>query len=725
MSTRILIKSRTKAIIVLTLFVVLTCATGAYSADFTIPSGATSTGELLTGGETGTIESGGAIVPPGGTLGVEITGPGNTLTNKGSISTLDIDGVNLSDSDSNTINNYGSIETMGNDGDGIGIEKSDSNTIDNHGSISTTGDDANGIHLEFGDLNIINILGSISTMGENSDGIHLEISNSNTINHSGSIVTMDGNADGIHVESSDFNTINSSGSISTKEGDANGFHLDSANFNTINHSGSISTMEGDANGFRFESSDSNTVNHSGSITTKGGDANGIRIDGSSNSNTINNYGSISTSGSDAHGIKVADDSSSNTINNYGGIFVTGPGSLAIFDSFASDNTLNIFPGSQIVGGIDFKRMGDVINIFGTGYGAGSSSTLTFVDGPDLDVNLKGANMVNLGGNVIAVVDPTGPSVNGAALGIMMSGIHNVLAGRGGQAPPAQVASTRVEPGMMPSADDSQIWFSAFGSHRERDTDGGVLAYDHDFYGGVGGYEMQLSRSSRIGFLAGYANTDLATDFQSLYTNTHSGFIGTYGQVKFGGFNLDASLIGGYEQNDNNRIVVDNINGFELAEADYDSFFISPSVTLSTEHKVHQHIVLRPSATATYTVAWYDSYTETGTTQSNLSIDDRTAQAVITKLQMVAAYVFGNGSEVGLLAGGRFRYTINDDVNATLAGTSFRYASSGDDTHFEAIVGAHARVSVTNNLNLTINGQYALSDGIETTISGQAGLEYIF
>ncbi|MGV7223050.1 MAG: autotransporter outer membrane beta-barrel domain-containing protein [Nitrospinales bacterium] len=452
----------------------------------------------------------------------------------------------------------------------------------------------------------------------------------------------------------------------------------------------------------MDDSDSNTINHSGSITTKGPEGHGIYLDGSS---------------------------SNNIINNHGGIFVTGLGSLAILDDTgiilfpsASNNTLNIFPGSQIVGGIDFDQKGDVINIFGTGYGAGSSSTLTFVGTPT--VNLNGANMVNAGG-VYTVVDPTGPSVNGAALGIMMGGIHNVLAGRGGQAPPAQVASTRIEPGMMPSADDSQIWFSGFGSHRERDTDGQVLAYDHDFYGGVGGYEMQLGRSSRIGFLAGYANTDLATDFQSLYTNTHSGFIGTYGQVRFGSFNLDASLIGGYEQNDNNRIVVDNINGFELAEADYDSFFISPSVTLSSEVRIFTNIALRPSATATYSIAWYDSYTETGTTQSNLSIDDRTAQAVITKLQMVAAYVFGNGSEVGLLAGGRFRYTINDDVNATLAGTSFRYASSGDDTHFEALVGAHARVAVTNNLNLTINGQYALSDGIETTISGQAGVEFIF
>ncbi|MGV7222879.1 MAG: autotransporter domain-containing protein [Nitrospinales bacterium] len=516
----------------------------------------------------------------------------------------------------------------------------------------------------------------------------------------------------------DNNTVINNGSIVTIGDTAAGIVLLTGTGNTVNNSGSISTMGDFANGI-FVDITGNTVNNSGSISTMGDFAAGIFVTGGTG-NTVTNSGSISTIGLDAVGILFAANATGNTINNYGGIFTSGLANTAIQDIGGSNNTLNIFPGSQIVGNIFFKEAGDVINIFSSG--AGSSSTLTFAGTPT--VHLKGGNMVNVGG-IYTVVDPTGPSINGAALGTMMSGVHNVLAGRGGPSNPPQVASTRIEPGMMPSADDSQIWFSGFGSHRERDTDGSVLAYDHDYYGGVGGYEMALGRSSRIGFLAGYANTDLATDFQSLYTNTHSGFIGTYGQVRFGNFNLDASLIAGYEQNDNNRIVVDNINGFELAEADYDSFFISPSITLSSQYKVHQNIVLRPSATMTYSVAWYDDYTETGTTQTNLTIDDRTAHALVTKLQMVAAYEFGNGSEVGILAGGRFRYTMNRDVNATLAGTSFRYATSGDDTHFEALVGGHARIAVKDNLNLTINTQYALNNGVETNFSGQAGIEFIF
>ena len=231
-------------------------------------------------------------------------------------------------------------------------------------------------------------------------------------------------------------------------------------------------------------------------------------------------------------------------------------------------------------------------------------------------------------------------------------------------------------------------------------------------------------------MAGYAHSEVTTDITSIDTDSDSYFVGAYGQIRFGDPNIhetfiDASLRAGYEQHDNDRLVVDNRSGFETAEADFDSYFLSPSITLSHQHIYYENIALRPSATATYSVAWYDSYDESGTTQSNLSIDDRASHALIGKLQMAAAYLFRNGSEIGLLAGGRYRYTSNGDVDATLAGTSFRYASAGDDTHFEGFVGGHANIATTDRINLTADVEYAFSGGIETGISGQLGIEFIF
>ncbi|MGV7223049.1 MAG: autotransporter domain-containing protein [Nitrospinales bacterium] len=522
------------------------------------------------------------------------------------------------------------------------------------------------------------------------------------------------------TSTADFVKVENRGSISTIGDNAEGIFLDNVVNNIVDNHGYISTIGGASEGIYAMSGSNNIINNYGYISTMGAHAYGVNLNGSINS-TFNNYGSISTMGSNSRGIKLF--GTGTIVNNYGGIFATGDSTEAIIGS-VSPEVLNIFPGSQIIGIIDLSDGVDTVNIYPKG--AGSSSTLAFTDTET--VILHGNNMVNVGGlpGIFATVDPTGQSVNGAVLGTMTGGLHNVITQRNGkgQAGSGQLASTRVEPGMMTSSNGSQIWVSGFGSHRERDDDGQVLAYDHDYYGGVMGYETTRDRS-RLGFLAGYAQSDVATDFKSINTDSDSYFIGVYGQEKIGSFNLDASMLAGYEQHDNDRLVVDNLNGFETAEADYSSFFLSPSVTLSAEHMIFDNIALRPSVTGTYAFAWYDSYDESGTTQSNLSIDDRTSHALIAKLQMVAAYIFANGNEVGLLAGGRFRYTANDDIDATLAGTNFSFAAAGDDTHFEALVGAHARVSVMDNLNLTINGQYALSDGIETTASGQAGLEFIF
>ena len=90
-----------------------------------------------------------------------------------------------------------------------------------------------------------------------------------------------------------------------------------------------------------------------------------------------------------------------------------------------------------------------------------------------------------------------------------------------------------------------------------------------------------------------------------------------------------------------------------------------------------------------------------------------------------AYLFSQTCEVGFHIGGRYRYTINDDVNATLAGVSFQYGAAGDDTHVEALFGANARYAVLDNLNLTLDTEYALSDGIETNFSGQLSVEFTF
>ena len=153
--------------------------------------------------------------------------------------------------------------------------------------------------------------------------------------------------------------------------------------------------------------------------------------------------------------------------------------------------------------------------------------------------------------------------------------------------------------------------------------------------------------------------------------------------------------------------------------------MSPSLTLSAEYALADRLVFRPSATLVYSVAWYDDYNESGTTSSNLSIDDRTVQALNGRLQLAAAYELDEGSELELRVGGMSRHTDDDDIDANLAGTDFRFASTSDDSVYGGYLGANLRVAVHDRMNLTADMEFGTASGDETHVHGMLGFEVSF
>ena len=227
-------------------------------------------------------------------------------------------------------------------------------------------------------------------------------------------------------------------------------------------------------------------------------------------------------------------------------------------------------------------------------------------------------------------------------------------------------------------------------------------------------------------MAGYAHSDVETDITSIDTDTDSFFAGAYGQYYFGSVNLAVALMGGYEDHDSDRLVVDNLNGIETANSDFDSYFLSPSATLSAAYDLGNRVEFRPSATFVYSVAWFDDYNESGTTLSNLSIDDRTVQAIVGRLQLaIAATTSDENSEVELRGGFKARYTDDDDIDANLAGTTFRYASASDDSVYGGYLGFNGRVAVQDRLDLMTDIEYGWANGDETHYNLILGLEFTF
>ena len=609
-----------------------------------------------------------------------------------------------------SINNSGTLSTSGDDAYGIYSLIGVNTSIINSGTLSTSGNFSWGIRSDGGNANISNS-GTISTLGDHAHGI-FEIGANASINNSGTISTTGVSADCIISKGS----INNSGTLSTTGGVARCINSTGANASIIN-SGMISTTGGNSDG--ITSNGANTIiNNSGIISTTGVRAEGIHSFNGNNVSVINS-GKIQVTGTDSIGIwsRGAD----GVITISGDVFATGNATQAIVGR--SNQTLNLLPGFRIIGSIDLGSGTNTVNITG---GKTSSSTLTIDNAGTISL-LGGVPLVR-NGNVIAVIDPTTQTANRAALSLTMESIHQAVNQQLMSTPPSkliQVAATRLLPGMLHQAPRPYAWAHFLGGYREREDDETALAYDHDMYGFVCGYENTLG-NHRVGVFAGVSHSDIETDIDSIKIDTDRFFIGAYGQYIMGDWILNGSVTAGYGDHDNDRTVLDNLRGFETARSDYDSVFISPSLTLIRTYECKSGIELRPSAQLTYTYAYYDDYRETGTTRSNLSVDSRDVNIVSGRLQLAGSQTMSDGrGEVELRGGMKLRHYGSDSVHVDFNGSPLTYRTAGDNNVLGGYFGANVRYQINDRLNLVGNAEYGQASDDEKSIAGYLGLAFSF
>ncbi len=327
---------------------------------------------------------------------------------------------------------------------------------------------------------------------------------------------------------------------------------------------------------------------------------------------------------------------------------------------------------------------------------------------------------------VITLDPTGESTRGVALAGMTSSIHNVIGQRMAQTTPlkqVQLASLELSPGMYFEEHKPVAWAQVFGGRFDRDAEGGAIAYDHHHVGVNFGYEWDIS-GHRSGLMGGVVRSKTDTQTASFETEADNYYIGVYANRKTHGLNITGSLIAGYGDHENDRLVVDNLNGFETAKSDFDSWFISPGITLGSAFSVNDRLELRPSVSVNYSMAWLDGYRESGTTNSNLSVDDRKAKALTARAQLAAAYQFDEASEFEFRVGLNSRHTDDDDTKVSIAGSQFKFATAGDESVTGGFAGATLRVADNNNLSLVADIEYG-GDRDENYAAGSVSLEYVF
>ena len=426
---------------------------------------------------------------------------------------------------------------------------------------------------------------------------------------------------------------------------------------------------------------------------------------------------------------------SGTINGTYGIGSTGTGTIinnsghitgtnhAVYGGITDGLTLNLLKGSQLMGAIDLGGAGDndTVNI----HGGSVSATLTLLKVESVNLLGPGLKLGEYNGVVVSV-DGTAEAARSVVLSTITSDIHDQIAQRTylPAAPqPVKGVTSTVLPGLQFKQHKPVAWMQVLGGDSDRDAEDNARSYEHDYVGINGGYEWDLGQR-RVGLVGGVVNSDTDGNENSFKSDTEHFYLGAYTSQQLQGFTLTTSLLGGYGRHDNERLVIDNLNGREVAKSDFSSLFISPSVTIASAYKIYERVELRPSASVNYSIAWLDDHSERGTTQSNLSVDDRKIQALSTKLQIAAAYAYSATSEFELRTGVNSRYTDDDDTEISIGGSKSKFSNVGDENVYSSFVGARIRIASSDQLSLVADVELG-GNGDEDYKAGHLSVVYTF
>ncbi len=673
-----------------------------YAADYTIDSSSTiqNNGIILDGDDLLTITKKGAIsTSTNSNDAINTTGDNIVLINNGRIETLGSSSNAITGQSNTTITNSGIINTTGSSAKGIVLD--DSAVVTNSGIIKTSSSNSDAILT--GENSVVNNSGTITTLGSSSEGIRVDKNSS--IYNSGTITTA---SEGI-LTTGDYVRIINSGTIFTSGSNSDGMDLES--YNTVTNTGTITTSDDSSDGIYAKSD--NIINHSGKITTSGDGSNGVRFQG--NNNSITNNGSIKATGINSYGIG-SDDTGSMIINNSGYIEATNTGSYAIFNDDADiiDTTLNLKSGSIILGDIDLGNNGgdtDIVNI----YGGSPSASITIQNAEQINLLTSGLRI----GNTVTTVDSTSEKANSRGLATLTNSIHNSINQR------SFVTTTFIPGTGMPNQEQQpQSWVNTFAGMRKFGATHENTGYDYTQYGVSTGHEWEY-QNTKMGITAGVAHSKEESDLLSFENKSNYIFAGVYGVFSIGQVKLSTNLLTGYSDLNKKRYVYDNTNGLETALSDTHNIFLSPSINLWTSYSFGERYEFRPSANLTYNIAYLDSYQESGTTQSNLTVDDRYTRSFSSKIQIAIAEKLDSDKELEIRAGFNARYSNDGTVNARLNGTSFDYAIEGDDSEYIFYTGANFKIAKKDSLVFVADLEIGTADRNEEYVNASLQLKFNF
>lgn len=537
------------------------------------------------------------------------------------------------------------------------------------------------------------------------------------------------------------NVIQSSAYSGGGLGDDSGLFLNGAHVTTVLNSGIISA------------SSSGTLAPFAPSETHGVLLNGATVTTFTNSGIITASSSVSVSGPiGVTGIFV-NGGTITTLNNSGTIsaYYTGGGggfggaaSYAIYNNGGTIGTLNILDGSSIVGGFQNNGTIGTLNVYHTVTNANFDSTFSV---PTISGNQPGTTniyvttpahcqYVTVGGRTVGV-DTSGFGANGQSIR-QVTGSISRLANTNGliQSIGAKIAMQNADPYATTSdlcADgapapagkvgNSDFWIRGFTGRNKVDATAGSVDYINTYSGGAVGIERDWSEGVRAGAFIGAGATDNNLGGGLGGSAADLIFMGGYATKVMGTFFAKVGLTGGRGNNTGTRNIAAATP--ETALADYDSWYLSPEVSVGKVYDLGQRLggtfTMTPVLTVRYVYAHQDGYTETGAT-NNLTMNDSHSTTVEERAELKFTYAteaFGDyRMKLNASVGGLGQQNGGGAMSGALLGAPLSFATPGNQ-NFTGFVGGLGFEISRGKYTFTAYGDYVRLDGGNTDISANA------
>ena len=642
---------------------------------------------------------------------------GTIVINNGSITLSgDANGGFYINSDSATSINNGTINTGG--GNSIGMITSGVGSVQtNNGSITTTGDGSDAMQNRGTGATLLNT-GTIHTSGTNSNGMD-SIADNATLTNNNSITTTNGGAYGMTTNSTGNYLINN-GNISTSGASGYAMYANGSNNNMVNN-GTINNVGNDVDGMMSgNGTTGNVLTNNGKITVDGVSTDGMN---SFNNATLINNGTITALNTSGNAMRGFGDN--DTLINNGTI----SSSARSIEVFGDADTVILGANSKTLGDISFNgtngaleydlsgstsRAGSVASIDGNILG---THTTSIVNASSLPYGAKVAQ----GGNSVAVVTPD--SFAGTTQVISQTLAHTgdiinqrqqsfALGENIGIPSNAQLASNTsslndAEPAAGWGMRQQNVaWSEAFGSYQERPQNSETDFSRARAGGGLAGLDFpQTAEGYRSGFyVGGFAGSiDIGSPKYREIDST-GGLAGLYiSKALHNNLFINGQLALGYVDNNSDRYVSNTD-----ASANYQSYFLSPSVTIMRPYK-DSGVTWVPSAMLRYTLQHDSSYNEKGSA-ADQQVDSVNYNALTARGQIEAkldSKSLGDGLfEPSFRAGIEGQTFIgNRSLDLSVLGTNMSFDPSGDNNYVDGIIG--------------VNITYAINGGPEVYLDGEA------